>query len=65
MAEDVITIHINVDIGMNRAFTAKAATLNKKTSALVRELMQHFVDGELRIIPNETQKEIYNIGDPE
>ena len=59
-AEDRITLHYNIDKEVSREFTAKCKLLNKTPSQMVRELMQHFNDGELRIIANSTQMELYD-----
>ena len=58
--EDRITLHHSVDKDISRQFTAKCKILNKTPSQMVRELLTHFVKGELRIIANETQMELYD-----
>jgi len=58
--EDRIMLHHNVDKEISRQFTLKAKTLNKTPSQMVRELMEHFVKGELRILANATQLELYD-----
>lgn len=50
-------IYARLSGDMKEEFYAKCGRLSKEPSAMIREMIEAFNDGRLRIVPDETYKE--------
>lgn len=54
------TMHIKVDARLKKAFDDKASA-HGKPSEMIRNLMEAFVDGRIKIQPTEQQLELFQL----
>lgn len=54
-----IQINIHTDLDFQMRFEKKCADMKRSKRAVVKEMIEAFVDGRLKINPTDTQKEVY------
>lgn len=57
--EGRIQINVRTDLDLQMRFEKKCADMKRSKHAVVKELIEAFAEGRLKIAPTDTQKEVY------
>ena len=61
MAALTENVRVRVDPKSHQRFRAKCTKLNRDYSDMLRELIEAFADGRIKITPTEAAKDIYDV----